>query len=267
MQESNEKRLFFGAEIEAPWQNEPQASRIIEKASRHLTLAFLGKLSYSSLKEVLFSTPSPPFRIGIAGKCDKILFLPEKHPRVVAAHVEWLLQEGLLKSYRENLLVWLQEKQLPFERGPFLSHITLARTPFAAREWSDLFMQIPLFVKGIHLYESLGHLTYRPVWSHPLLSPFEELDHTADIAFRVLGETMDQLHLHAQLALCFHFPPLLSHLSRNPLRSLEDLIISLNEVIGKVDEAMGCPFKAVSFHGEVIECKNQLLQWEMIVDV
>jgi RNA 2',3'-cyclic 3'-phosphodiesterase len=32
------------------------------------------------------------------------------------------------------------------------------------------------------------------------------------------------------------------------------------------DVEVGCPFKAVSYHGEIHE-SNGLLQWEMIVDV
>jgi hypothetical protein len=40
----------------------------------------------------------------------------------------------------------------------------------------------------------------------------------------------------------------------------------LNEAIARVDEQMGTPFKAVSFHGDIQE-EEGVLKWEMIVDV
>ncbi len=38
-------------------------------------------------------------------------------------------------------------------------------------------------------------------------------EHTADIAFRIHGEDIVQIHLHAQIALCFKHPELLKFLS------------------------------------------------------
>ncbi len=38
-----EKRLFFGAEVSAPWPKELPQGRVLEEKARHLTLAFLGE--------------------------------------------------------------------------------------------------------------------------------------------------------------------------------------------------------------------------------
>jgi hypothetical protein len=122
-------------------------------------------------------------------------------------------------------------------------------------------------VKGLHLYKSMGNLEYQSLWEMPLLPPFEELEHTADLAFHIRGSTVQQLHTHAQLALAFKFPPLVSCFTQKTQNSLKEIIISLNEMISQADMEFGCPFKAVSFHGEIKEDAQKLLHWNMIVDV
>ena len=49
--------------------------------------------------------------------------------------------------------------------------------------------------------------------------------------------------------------------------SIDDIIINLNEIIThcEIDEKT-LPFKAVSFHQNLTK-KNNLLNWEMIIDV
>jgi len=118
------------------------------------------------------------------------------------------------------------------------------------------------------LYESVGNLTYKPIWSHPIAAPFEEFDHTADIAFTVRGETMAQLLLHAATALAFRVPALLPLLpTLPPAVTLEDSVAALNTIIATVDAASGCPLKAVSYHGDITTDADGVLSWEMIVDV
>ena len=51
------------------------------------------------------------------------------------------------------------------------------------------------------------------------------------------------------------------------LETLDDVVIALNERIARMDSEVGCPLKAVSFHGEIEVLSPSLLQWEMIVDV
>jgi hypothetical protein len=99
------------------------------------------------------------------------------------------------------------------------------------------------------------------------LPPFEEKEHTADLAFIVRGQTPQELHRNAQLALSFKFPMLLPFFSKNLQTTLDGIIIALNEMVGSADAACGSPLKAISFHGQIKEDAYQILHWEMIVDV
>jgi 2'-5' RNA ligase len=256
------KRLFFGAEIRAAWPKDFPQGRLIEESMRHMTLAFLGQTSLSNLPFV--EIPRPEFVLGLAGIADHLVFLPKKHPRVVAAHV-LVFHENQLKTYHQTLTNWLKSRKFSIDEREFLPHITIAREPFDQKEWN--MEPFPFFISAVHLYESLGNLTYKPLWSHLLTPPFEEMEHTADIAFRIRGQNLQELHLHAQLALAFEFPSLLAYITlESPIETLDDLIMALNELVGIADQELGAPFKAVSFHGHVNK-KNHYLEWEMIVDV
>ena len=91
---------------------------------------------------------------------------------------------------------------------------------------------------------------------------------TGDIAYLIRGENIKQISIHAQATLAFEFPYLLRLMNDDPKEeTLDDVIISLNEMVRKADAKVGCPFKAVSFHGELTETSDNILQWEMIVDV
>lgn len=97
--------------------------------------------------------------------------------------------------------------------------------------------------------------------------PFEEIEHTADIAFIVRGQSMQEIGAHAQQALCEKFPELTVY--KQPFSdniTLDDIIIGLNEMITRADIAEGCGLKAISFHGDVHR-ENEILTWEMILDV
>lgn len=122
--------------------------------------------------------------------------------------------------------------------------------------------QIPFSSHTMHLMED-----DRSIWSTTFPSPFEEIDHIADLAFTVRGETLEQLHYHALIALTFYEPQLLPFVSQERASAdLDTIIIHLNDLVTKVDVEDGCAFKAVSFHGEVIDRKG-FFEWEMIVDV
>ncbi len=248
------KRLFFGIEAVAPWPEElPEGRRLLE-SDRHLTLAFLGERDPSSID--LDSFPIPPFSIGIGAIFDRPLFLPERSPRVAAWHAHFLELKEEFLEFQKKLVSWLDLKE------KFLSHVTIARAPFSVREWKDRFQKLPVFFQNIHLYESLGYSRYKPIWTYPILSPFTEIEHTADIAFQIRGKSIGQLFLHAQLALSFHFPPLVSYFDFSEPTTLDEAISMLNGIISRADSEIGTPFKAVSFHGLL-----EQNQWEMIVDV
>lgn len=262
------KRLFFGIEVKSPWPTEFPSGRIIEEPHRHLTLAFLGQIDYEKLQNILPSFPTPSFKVGIVGKFDQCLFLPPKHPRVVAWRIEWLKGNNPLTSFYKLFVQWLQKEGFkPDLRHEFSPHVTLCRAPFSEKTWNKHFTPLPFSLKDIHLYESLGNSKYQSLWNYPLLPPFQEIEHTADIAFQVYGESYEHLFQNAQVALAFHFPPLLAFFSREGiLNCLEDVIMALNHVIYSADKEIGCPFKAVSFHSD-LQKKENILLWEMIIDV
>lgn len=262
----DEKRVFFAFEVSAPWPSKLPKGRILESASRHLTLAFLGNVGYPKLQSILHEFPIPTFKVGSTGIFDHCLLLPERHPHVVAWHVKWL-EDAPFNAFQKQIAEWLRNHDYFIDERPFLPHVTIARSPFHADEWMKAFTPLPMMIHGIHLYESIGNLVYQPIWSYPLESPFVELDHTADLAFLIQAESIDSLHLHAQTALLFKYPALVSYMNEAPLKnSLDDIIIALNALITRADSEVGCPLKAVSFHGDLREADG-ILKWEMIVDV
>jgi 2'-5' RNA ligase len=264
-----DKRVFFAFETKAPWPEKLPEGRILDERHRHLTLAFLGNINYADLEPLLSQFPAPPFRVGFAGIFNQCLFLPERYPRVVAWHVEWLDQAIALEPYHKAVVSWLQINGFePDVRDHFLPHVTISRAPFNIRQWKQTFAPLPMVLENIHLFESVGNLKYEPIWSFPLKPPFCEIEHTADIAYLIRGENFDQLQKHAYIALAFKSPNLLnlsSHL-HSPT-NIEDIVQSLNRIIAHADAERGCPFKAVSYHGEAMEQEDGTLAWEMIVDV
>ncbi len=261
----NKKRLFFGFEVHAPWPESLPTGRMPKTNEHHITVAFLGETSHEKILRLLPEIPKPPFKIGIVGAFDGCLFLPENNPRVVAWRGK-SFEKDLLASYQKELTTFLKKQNYPLDDRPFLNHTTLARSPFEKDDWEQAFQPLPYFIKALHLYESLGNLTYKPLWTHKLISPFEEFEHVADIGFRIHGESVKQIYLHAQIALTFECPELIPFLDPNTeVSTLEEVIIKLNEIITHGDREIGTPFKAVSFHGELK--KEETLTWEMIVDV
>jgi hypothetical protein len=90
---------------------------------------------------------------------------------VATWHVRFL-DDGQLGLYQQNLGRFLASLGYQLDERPFLPHVTLARRPFRAIEWEEAFKPLPCWVEAIHLYESLGNLTYKPIWSHPFTIPW-----------------------------------------------------------------------------------------------
>jgi 2'-5' RNA ligase len=261
---SNEKRLFFSAELTAAWPQNFPSGRILEEENRHMTLVFLGSTSPSTLLEK--TIPLPSFDIGPASYSTKWIFLPsEKEARAVAAETASL---GPLLDYQQALAQWIKTEGCPsHDARPFFPHITLARGPLDVESWKQIPCEIPFYIRSIALMESLGHSRYQHLWRHCLLPPFAEIEHTADIAFLIRGSNFYDLFLHAQIALSFKFPALIAYFSKEKnFPSLDTVIAALNEVIARADLDIGIPFKAVSYHDEMAYHLNHL-EWKMIVDV
>jgi 2'-5' RNA ligase len=264
---SDEKRLFFGAEIVAAWPLHFPPARIIDEQYRHMTLAFLGKKSLSHILHAVQEAPVPSFALSPSGVSRKWVFLPNvEAPRVIAADAEWLSNGSLFLTYQTTLEEWLKKNQFVHQDNrPFFPHMTIARGTFDIETWKKFPCEIPFYLTSIALQESLGYSHYKPVWRHRFTAPFEEIEHTADIAFLIRGNDFSELYTHASLALAFKFIPFLRYFSPKTLSSLDDVVKALNELITRIDYEMGTPFKAVSYHDEIKE-KNYL-EWKMIVDV
>lgn len=266
--ESPIKRLFFGLLIDSPWPETLPKGRLIDENNRHLTLAFLGNSDYDKLKLILAHVPKPNFKLGLTGIFNRALFLPTAHPHVVAYHAHWLENIYPLLDFRMQLTTFLKEHQFNIkEHETFLPHVSICRRPFNLIEWKNTFQQLPFKTHELHLYESLGHSHYQSLWHISLIPPFEEIEHTADVGFIVRGIDIAQLHHHAQIALAFLFPQILPYLSSNPINeSLDAIVMDLNRSIGQADGQIGCPFKAVSYHG-TLNVQDDYFFWEMVVDV
>jgi 2'-5' RNA ligase len=263
------KRMFFALDVKAPWPEKMPMGRFLDEEHRHITLSFLGHADFGKMQKSLDRFPYPPFKVGFAGVFSELLLLPPRHPHVAAWKVQWIDDAISLEPYQKILEAWLLEEGfMPDIRDNFLPHVTICRSPFHPRQWEKAFRPLPMIASGLHLFESMGSLRYLPLWSCPVKPPFEEYEHTADVAYRIYGESILQLKKHAYVALAFKSPEILTHLSINKAEpaGVEDIIIDLNEAIARVDEQMGTPFKAVSFHGDIQE-EEGVLKWEMIVDV
>ena len=264
MSNKAQRRLFYGFEVKAPWPDSFPEGRLIKPQHRHITIAFLGNVEQSMIHSLIQQAPTPHFKISPVGIFIAPLFLPLENPRVVA----WkgTLSEDSLTPYHDTLTSFLKTLGFTFSNRKLLNHTSLARSPFKQNEWTQAFVPLPFIAGDLHLYESLGNLTYQPIWTHPIAPPFEEFEHVADIAFRVRGKNVQQLYIHAQFALAFEYSELLPFLDlQSTVNTLDDVIIKLNELITRSDQKIGTPFKAVSFHGDLID--EDVLTWEMIVDV
>lgn len=268
MDEQNIKRLFLGMNAEAPWPEKWPEGRVIEEPHRHFTFAFIGDEDANRLLALMPRCPKPPFKVGLAGFFDACLLFPPRHPHVVAWRGAFGPKQQALIEYQKEVEIWLAVEDVSFRESQreFVPHATVCRQPFDAKKWQNAFQGLPVISSSLHLFESLGYSKYQSLWNYALPLPFTELPHTADLAFLIRGESLEELHWNASMALCYHHPELLKYCRVvEKINDLNAIIIDLNNLIGVADSECGSPYKAVSFHGDLI--KNELLEWEMIIDV
>ncbi len=262
------KRLFFGFDVKSTWIEKDFPGKIIPMDQRHITLAYLGDSDFSLLETKLESLCLPSFLVGKTGYFDKCLFLPEKQPHAVAYHVQWLDGEEVA-GYQKSLVQMLNKNGFWVMNGTkqFLPHVTVCRHPKNTQSWEKAFRKLPMMFTRLHLYESLGNSQYKSLWNRSFYPPFEEIDHTGDLAFLVHGASFTEIFANAQIALAFEYSYMLDFYMKKNCSSIEEVMINLNELIRQVDIHRSCPFKAVSLHGKVEKDERDLLHWEMIVDV
>ncbi len=262
------KRVFFAFEVHAPWPASLPQGRVLNLSGRHLTIAFLGDVDYPSLEKILNFFPPPKIRTGLTGKFDRCLFLPPQRPNVVSWHVKWLDQAFDLGLYQKELAEWLSANgfHVKLHSEGFLPHVTLSRRPFHYREWRDAFEVLPLYIKDIHLYESKSGLNYAPLWSHPLLAPFESTHDTDGVAITVRGESLTSLLNHCITAIAFFHPGILAKYpesidvqeSAELLPIVEDLLVRA----GKKNPKLPSSCNTV----EVPKFKDQIFTWKVILN-
>ncbi len=264
----DETRLFFGFEVEAPWRKKQPNARLIKPIYRHMTLAFLPKASLDELKRLQGEFPLPQLPYGPCGLLDELIFLPPKRPRVVAAHPKLFHSYTHVAHYQEILTQWLIDHGFSpaHPDRPWLPHVTIGRAPFDPKAWREDFLPLPFISRHMILYQSLGHSTYEKLWKHKLTPPFEEIHHTADIAYRVRAKSYPELFLNALAALAFRAPSLVTYRVDEKINGLIDVVQLLNRLITQMDIKEGCPLKSVSHQGEVEESEGQLV-WEMVCAV
>jgi len=246
--------FFFGLKVRSPWPSQWPEGRLLDEANRHYTLVFLGNCSAPQKNEIEL----PSFVLGPCGLFTKVLFLPKRHPHVVAWEVKWL--EPFLRDHEGQIC-----RRFGKETSS-IPHVTIARSPKTFHLWKEAFQILPLYAESLHLYESLGYSQYQSVWEHPFIAPFEEIEHTADVAFCVRGENFHNLYVNAFIALCFHCPEVAPFWQDAEVNSVAEIVMALNRIVSVADTERGCPLKAVSFHGHARK-REQFLEWEMIIDI
>lgn len=258
---TDEKRLFFGFETHSPWPETLPDSRTLKANDRHLTVLFLGNVSYKKIRSLILKMPKPSFRVGPVGIFDACLCLPKRHPHVVTWHID-PFGEDPIADYHDTLISFFRAEGYEVDEREFLKHVTLGRAPFALKKWKKSFYPLPLYFHHFHLYESLQGLHYEPIWTHDIYPPFKEVK--KDL-FLLYGESFQQIFLNAQIALAFKCPELLPFLDpQYKVRNLHDGGIRIRSILQRADREVGIPIKDAKFPDSGTQEKG-VLNWELEV--
>jgi len=266
--EKKTNRLFIGASVVATWPELFPSDEVIKEENRHITILFFGGLDQNS-KDILMAFPKPDSILSPVGLFSKYVGLPKRSPHLVAMEGKMIAGTDL-ENYRNQISKWSEIKKIDFKKPkrPFYPHLTICRKNTNIPKWESEKIKIPFYVDGINLYQSHGNSEYEKLKTYLLIPVFEEIQHTADIAFYVRGESLQSMFINAQMALAFKCPSFLDFLETDvKISSHEQIIMKLNKIVANVDIEIGSPFKAVSFHGFFTKSELGYNQWEMIVDV
>jgi len=265
--EKKTNRLFIGASVVAVWPDKFLSNEIIKEENRHFTILFFGGQDQDA-KNILMNFPKPESILSPTGVFSNYVGLPKRSPHLVA--MEGKIITGMnIEDYRNNISRWSEMQKIDFKKPkrPFYPHLTICRKHPDIFKWESSKIKIPFYIDGINLYQSLGKSEYERLKTYPLVPAFEQIHHTADIAFLIRGESLQSIFINAQIALAFTYPDILDFLKTDvEISSQDQIVMKLNKVISNIDIEVGCPFKAVSFHGSFTQ-QLGYTQWEMIVDV
>lgn len=259
-------RVFLALQAQEEYAQELPTGRDIAPTMRHMTLVFFPDADLERLVEALHALSNLP-KVGFGGVADSLLLLPPRHPHVLAWNVNLGPFYPFADTWQHTLTFWaLASGFLPKnEMRPFLPHVSLSRSPFHHLERMKTVIPVPICFSSLHLYDSVGNLQYMKRWSKELIPPYLEIEHTADIAYKISGTSLSELFWNASLALATRCPRILP-IEIPPLNGHEDIIMHLNRRISEIDAAEGIPLKAVSYHGNLYQ-EEAITYWEMIVDV
>jgi 2'-5' RNA ligase len=262
------KRLFFAFKVEAPFYEKIYPARHLDKEDIHVTIVFIGNWPIEKYQEIKKNIPLSPFSFAPSAIGDKLLLLPFDNPSCMTMHLTLRDEEKKkLEDFRCILINYIASFDIQIELRPLLLHTTLARKPFDASIWLKHFKKVPILLTKFCLYESVGQLKYNILWEQNLMRPFEEVDHTAGIAFAIYGHCIQDLYINAQMALSFLNPDFTQFINYKKIDSLEKIIHELNKTISLVNIEQRCPIKAISMHGNIEKTEKNLLKWLMIADI
>lgn len=246
---ASKRRLFLAFEVCFPELEGLPQGRVIARKDLHMTLAFLGHLPWEQVSKDMEDLPRPKFSVSPAGMFEKVLFLPQKKPRVVAWSASWQSQQNNILLYQQQLTSWLKGRGYPLEKRKFLPHVTVARAPFSQQEWEESFLPWPVFAKSLHLYETVGNLCYEPVWTHSLQVPFEK----EPGLLKIYGESFEDLFSHSFIALVMEN---IHKLNRNDAAEL-------TQAIACVREQLRPAFEKLKNSKQVKNVGDGVLCWEI----
>ena len=152
------KRVFIGCSVQANWPTFPNSGKVVSIEDRHMTLAFLGKVTpeeYDRLK----SAPRLHLEQPIAIQCSELRAFPPRSKRALAYLTS--LHGCVITKYQHTLSRWLKAHNYRTEERPFLPHITIARGKFDMTLWKAHFSAFEAKITGVYLYESMGHGCYK----------------------------------------------------------------------------------------------------------
>lgn len=260
-------RVFIGFQVDAPWPAKLPNGGHIHPGERHMTLAFLGDVDLDSLLSHLPEFPLPPLTMGFVGHFSETLFLPPKHPSVVAWHADLEEKHREISEYQLQVSDWLKLRGFPpaGEHRVWLPHVSICRTPFDKHEWEQVFEKYPFTCSKIHLYESVGNLRYESRWIYSLFPPFEQIKNSEGLVYTIRGKSLDEVYKHTQAALTFLDTHFLSAFDeRAQPKNIEQMERSFNDSLRRVNAKWGSSVKSLrSIEGDK---ENQgYLEWKIEV--